>query len=466
MADIRIVTTSGTFTSIDESRIQSFASKLRGDILLPDHPQYDVARRIWNASIDRYPGIIVQCASAADVIDCVRFARDNSLLISVRSGGHNVAGNAISEGGLMIDLSRMKSLRVEPRKRIARAEPGLILREFDRETQAFGLATTLGVISTTGITGLTLGGGMGWLMRKHGLACDNLISADVVTADGRLLHASKKENPDLYWGLRGGGGNFGIVTSLEYRLHPVPELIGGMLIYPFDKASEILKFVVQFAHEAPDALAMMPVLVTGPDGSPVAAVALCYNGPLRKAQKTIKPLRKFMTPLVDQVGPISYVDMQRILDAGFPSGLRNYWKSSFLKELNGDAIDVMVASFQKVPSRFSGLAIEQMGGAVSKVGLDETAFSARHSEFNYLVAGIWENAAEDEINRSWARQAWSDMQPWAEAGGYINYLGQEADEGSDRVKASYGGNYTRLAELKRKYDPENFFRMNQNIHPS
>jgi FAD/FMN-containing dehydrogenase len=455
-----------TDTGLAAETVESFKATLRGALLRPGDNGYDEARKIWNAMIDKRPALIARCAGIADVINAVNFARTHDLLVAVRGGGHNVAGNAVCDGGLMIDLSPMKSVYVNPVQRTARAEPGVTWREFDHETQAFGLATTGGVIPTTGVAGLTLGGGIGWLMGQYGLSCDNLLSVDIVTADGHLRQASAAENADLFWGVRGGGGNFGIVTSFEYRLHAVNQVLGGMVIHPVERARDVLKFYREFTRTAPDALTSMAAFLTSPDGAPVLALVVCYNGPLAEGDKVLQPLRAFGPPVADHIGPMAYTALQSMLEAGFPPGLQNYWKSNFLKDLSDDAVAVMVDRFMQMPAPTSALVIEHIGGAVSRVGEDATAFTHRHAPYNLLIVGIWPNPADNHTNIRWVRQTWDAMQPFSSGAVYVNYLGQTADEGAERIKEAYGvTKYERLLTLKKKYDPMNLFRLNQNINP-
>ncbi len=467
MADIGIATTTGRDFMLDADAIEQFSAGLRGDLLRPGDDGYDDARTIYNAMIDKQPALIARCAGVADVIHAVNFARTNDLLVSVRGGGHNVSGNAICDGGLMIDLSPMKSVHVDPQHRTARAEPGVTWGEFDHETQAFGLATTGGVVTTTGVAGLTLGGGIGWLMGNYGLACDNLISVDVVTADGRLLTASASENQDLFWGVRGGGGNFGIATSFEFQLHPVGQLLGGMVIHPLDQAVEVVRFYDEFTQTARDELGSTAVFVTSPEGERVVAIAVCYNGPVEEGERVLKPLREFGTPLADVIGPISYAQVQGMFDEGFPPGLQNYWKSNFLSGLDDKAIEIIVDHVRNAPSPSSAVAIEQLGGAVSRVGMDDTAFNHRGARYSLLIVGMWPDSSAKDENVNWVRGLWDAMEPYSSGGVYVNYLGQEADEGPERIKAAYGPEkYERLVALKNKYDPTNLFRLNQNIRPT
>jgi FAD/FMN-containing dehydrogenase len=440
---------------------------LLGKVLTAGDEGYDEARRLWNGMIDRRPRHIVRCAVPGDVIKAVNFGRDHSLAISLRGGGHNVSGNAVSDGGLMVDLSALKGIRVDPARATARAGAGCLWREFDHETQSFGLATTGGVIPSTGIAGLTLGGGFGWLMRKHGLSCDNLISADIVTAGGRLIKASSDENPDLFWALRGGGGNFGVVTSFKYRLHPVGHVLAGMAAHRLDNAKPALQFLRDFWQGAPDHFMSMPAFVTGPDGEKLLAMLLCWSGPLAEGEKALEPLRRIGPPVADTIAAIPYVQMQNSLEGGFPHGQRNYWKSSFLRGLSDEAIDLLVDGFRQAPSPACAIAIEQLGGAMGRIGETDTAFPHRREVGNLLILGMWPDAAGDDANIAWVRRLWTAMQPHAAVGVYVNYLGQTSEEGEARVRAAYGGKtYTRLAEIKRKYDPDNLFRLNQNIIPA
>jgi hypothetical protein len=471
MADQHAVATRGTSltTSVPkDSTIQDFKARLRGALLRPGEAGYEDARRIWNGMIDKQPALIARCAGVADVIHCVTFARDHSLLVSVRGGGHNIAGNAVCDGGLMIDLSGMKGIRVDPVRRTARAEPGLTWGEFDHETQAFGLATTGGQISTTGIAGLTLGGGWGYLSRKYGLACDNLRSVDLVTATGQLLTASATENAELFWGVRGGGGNFGIVTSFEYQLHPVGPVLAGFMIHPFERAKEVLTFYREFSNAAPDELASGAVLITLPNGPPVTAIPVCYSGPIEEGERLLRPLRAFGSPLADQIGLIPYTAAQKLIDVFYPPGRQQYFKASFLKEISDAAIDTMVAYCANRPSPICHLVIEHtLGGAVSRIDREATAFNHRDVQYSFLCIGACTDPAEAGRCVRWAREFWEAMQPCLTGGVYVNYLGQEADEGAERITAAYGiEKYQRLVALKNKYDPTNLFRLNQNIKPT
>jgi FAD/FMN-containing dehydrogenase len=417
--------------------------------------------------INKQPALIVRCRGVADIINSVNFARTHDLLVAVRGGGHNVAGNATCDGGLVIDLSEMRSIRVDSSQRTARAEAGATWGEFDRETQVFSLATPGGQISTTGVAGLTLGGGWGHLARRFGLVSDNLISADLVTADGEFLTTSRTQCPDLFWGLRGGGGNFGIVTSLEYQLHPVGAVMGGIVAYPMEQAKEALRLFRDLTARAPDELATDIVLITMPDGTPVVGMVVCYTGPSEEGERLLRPLKSFTPVVMDAVGPITYLTAQKLVDDFYPKGLQNYWKSSFLGEISDGVIDTIVNYCLNRPSPMChGLIEHQLGGAVSRIGNDETAFNHRNVEYSFMSIGQCAEAEGAEACIRWAREFWEAMQPYATGGVYVNYLGQETDEGADRIKAAYGSEkYQKLVALKKKYDPSNMFRLNQNIKP-
>jgi FAD/FMN-containing dehydrogenase len=445
-----------------DDAVAGLQAQLRGPLLRPGDDGYDAARRVWNAMIDRRPALIARCAGAADVIAAVTFAREHGLLLSIKGGGHNVPGAAVCDDGLMLDLSPMKGVRVDPLRRTARAEPGVTWGELDAEAQAFGLATIGVDVSSVGIAGVTLGGGFGWLVRSHGLACDTLLSVDVVTADGRFLTASATENTDLFWGMRGGGGNFGIATSFEYQLRPVGQLLAGLLLYPLAQANDVLTFYRESSRTAPDELTVWAIFVTAPDGAPMLALFVCYNGDGGAAHRAVQPLRDFGPPLADHVGPMSYRQVQTMFDTAFPAGRQSYWKSSFLGELSDDAIDILVARFATVPSPQSAVLIEPLGGAVSRVDKDETAFYHRDAPYSFLIVSVWPDRTASEQNIQWTDEFWQAMQAFSTGGVYVNYVGEEGD---DRVKAAYGRNYDRLVAVKNTYDPTNLFRLNQNIRP-
>jgi FAD/FMN-containing dehydrogenase len=463
MAERRFLTVSGTEKSLDETLLDELGAKLQGRLLRPGDDDYDATRRVWNGMVDKRPALIAQCAETVDVVTVVAFAHDHDLLVSVRGGGHNIAGKSVCEGGLMIDLSRMNRVSVDPERRTARIAGGAKLGDLDRATQAFGLATTAGVVSTTGVGGLTLGGGMGRLGRKYGLACDNLVSVEMVTADSRVLTVSADENPDLFWAVRGGGANLGIVTSFEFRLHPVGPLVyGGVVIYPMKQGKDVLTRFHEYCRTAPDEVRAEAVLATSPDGDPVTAISVCCIGPLAEAERIVQPLRNFGSALADHVAPTPYLALQSAGDQIFPTGLCFYWKSHFVKDFSGDAIDVTMAHFANVPSPRSVVVLEQYGGAVARVAPDATAFSHRDVQYDFFPASIWTDPADSERQIAWARGLWEATKPFGTGGVYVNNLG---DEGEDRVLAAYGANYTRLAALKTKHDPDNFFRLNQNVKP-
>jgi hypothetical protein len=418
---------------------------------------------VFNGMVDRRPLAVIRCAEASDVVRCIALARRHDLPLSVRGGGHSVAGNALRDGAVLLDLSGMKALRVEPQTRRAKAEPGLTLGEFDRATQAFGLATTLGVVSTTGIAGLTLGGGLGWLNGRFGLACDNLVSADVATADGRLLRASAQENEELFWGIRGGGGNFGVVTSFEYQLHPVDLVLAGVLSYPLEMAPRVLRFYDDFAKTAPDELSTAASLGLSPAGEPTVSIAVCYCGPLEEGELVLRPLRRFQAPVDDGIQPMPYTMLQSARDEGLPSGRLHYWKSGWLREVTDGAIDTLLRFLPQMPSSASSVGLQQLHGVASRVAPSATAFPHRTEQYDFLILSQWSEATDSDRNLQWTRALFEAMRPHLEASVYVNNLG---DEGPGRVRAAYGENYPRLAALKRAYDPDNLFRANQNIDPS
>jgi FAD/FMN-containing dehydrogenase len=464
MVDLKVITTTGTDTVLSEAAVEELRASLRGELLCPSDMEYNEARKIWNGMFDRRPALIARCAGTADVMSAVNFARDNRLQVAVRGGGHSIPGHSVCDGGLVIDLSPMKAIRVDPAARMAWAQPGVKWIEFDHETQAFGLATTGGTASDTGIAGLTLGGGLGWLSSKYGLTVDNLISADVVTADGRFLTASATENQDLFWGLRGGSGNFGVVTSFEYQLHGVgPTILGGMVAYSLGKAKEALRFYREFSKAAPDELTTYAFFGNPPDGDTVVALFCCYCGPLDKGEEVIRPLKSLGPPVQDMLGPMPYVAQQRIFDAGFPAGSYYYTKADFLADLTDEAIEVFAEYAATKPSPLSGVLIQTVCGAASRVASDAMAFPHRTFPYAPLIVSQWLDATDSEKNVGWARDFWRVLHSYAGGGVYVNDLSH--DDG-DRVRIAYGANYERLAALKKKYDPDNFFRLNPNIKPT
>ncbi len=450
--------------ALSEDRLREFSTHFHGDLIRPDSDGYEAARKVWNGMIDRRPAYIARCKSVADVQAAVRFARENDLPLAVRGGGHNAAGLAVCDAGLVIDLGGMRDVVVDPSRRTARAGGGATWGDFDRATAAHGLATTGGAISTTGIAGLTLGGGLGWLMRSYGLTCDNMVAAEVVTADGRLLRASETENADLLWALRGGGGNFGVVTAFEYALHPVSTIFGGMLLYPIARARDVLRLYRSVTQSAPDELTIFTPMLHSPEGVPVVGLAVCYNGPVADGERAIKPIRDLGAPLGGEVGPMPYTALQSMLDPGFPSGLHVHWRSEFVSSLTDDLIEAAVAAFERVPSPLSAVLFEQFGGAVSRVPRESTAFDQRDSDYNLVIISRWADPAEAERNVAWARATSEAAKPFTTGRVYVNYIG--AGEAPDRVRAAFGPDkFARLAAIKAKYDPKNVFRLNQNIPP-
>lgn len=448
---------------VSHSTAQQLKKNLRGELILPGDAAFDATRKVWNRMIDKRPALIACCLGTLDVVRSVEFAREHNLLVAVRGGGHNIAGKSLCDDGLLIDLSYMKGIHVDPVRKAARAQAGLRLGEFDRETQLFGLATTMGIATDTGVAGITLGGGYGWLDGKYGLACDNLTSAEVVTADGKVLTAGPTENPDLFWGLRGGSGNFGIVTSFEFQLHPLTAVLGGAFFYPISVAEQAFRFFDEFSRGCPDELTTFLAGAPAPDGTPCVGIALCYCGDLEKGEELLKPLRQFAPLIADLVARRSYVEMQSLFDAAFTPGRFYYWKSSLLRNISENAAEVLTQCTRKMPmTPGSFFYLQQLHGAAARVKPADTAFPHRYDHYNCGAMAGWDDAAHTEKNLQWSRESWQAMQPFCEHNAYVNDLG---DEGEVRVREAYGKNYDRLLALKRKYDPTNFFRMNQNISP-
>lgn len=458
---------------IPHDAMTALRNKLRGTAALPGEDGYDTARTIWNAMIDRRPALVVRCQGAPDVIEAVRFAREEKLLLSIRSGGHNIAGSAVCDDGLLIDLSLMKSVRVDPKSATARVEPGATLADFDEEAQAFGLATPLGINSTTGVAGLTLGGGFGWITRKFGLTVDNLISADVVTADAKLIHTSQKENQDLFWALRGGGGNFGIVTSFEFKLHRLgPEVLSGLVVHPLEKARQLLPEFRRIAKEAPDELTVWVVMRKAPPlpflppewhGKEVLIFAACYSGDMQEGEKVLKPLRALGRPIADVISPHRFTDWQAAFDPLLTPGARNYWKSHDFSDLPDEAIKVIVDAVRTLPSPECEVFIAHVGGAMARVAASATPWPNRDAHFIMNVHTRWRDKAQDAGCVSWTRQLFDAAAPFASGSVYVNFM---PDDEKGRIEQAYGTNYGRLSEIKRRYDPDNLFRMNQNIQPT
>ena len=452
--------------------IDSLRERVRGQIIEPGAPDYDEARKVYNAMHDRKPQAVVRCADAADVIATVQTAHEQGLDLAVRGGGHSVPGLGTTDDGLVIDLSQMRSVQVDPANALARAGGGAVWGDFDHATNAFGLSTTGGIISTTGVGGLTLGGGIGYLARKYGLSCDNLVAADVVTADGSLLRASEDEHDDLFWALRGGGGNFGVVTSLEFRLHPVGEIYGGPIFFELDTAGDVLRFYRDYIAQAPEELGAffafqiappLPFIPEDRHGDTLCAVVTCWSGPHGDAEGVIKPLRDAGPVVAEHVGPMPYPALNSAFDALLPPGLQHYWKADFVKELTDDAIRAHVEHGPQVPCVESTMHVYPIDGAVQRVRPDETAFAYRDVSFACVIAGMWPDPADNAANTEWVRNYWSAIHPYSGTdGGYVNFMGTD-DQG--RIEANYGRNYERLARIKATYDPDNVFHLNQNIEP-
>jgi FAD/FMN-containing dehydrogenase len=442
--------------------VGTLAKTFTGRLLQPADQGYDDARKVHNGLIDKRPAVIARCRGMADVVDAINLARDCNLAVAVRGGGHNVAGRSTIEGGMMIDLSAMTGIHVDPKRRTARAQGGLTWNLFNRETQIHGLATTGGVVSTTGIGGLTLGGGLGWLMGKHALALDNLLSVDLVMADGSTLVATKEEHPDLFWALQGGGGNFGVAASLEYRLHPVgPGITGGVIAYPFNEAWNVLRQFRDITASLPDELMVFGGLIHAPDGSKLVAMVVCHCGSVEAGERAVRPIKQFGTPVMDTIGAVSYTQMNTMLDDAYPYGALNYWKSNFLSTLSDEALRTMIHCFAECPTPLGQLLIEHLHGAVTRIGVTDTAFPHRVEGYNLLVLSEWLDLKDNDYCIAWARDTYGAMSQFVSSNRYVNYLGD--DEKDDAVAAAYGVNFRRLQEIKAKYDPGNFFRMNHNI---
>lgn len=446
--------------------------EVKGRVILPGDPGYDEARRIWNAMIDRRPAVIVQCAAAADVPPAISFAREHGLEISIRGAGHNIAGNAVCDNGVMIDFSKMRTVRVDAGKRLARVEPGATLNDVDRATQEHGLATPLGINSTTGIAGLTLGGGFGWLTRKYGMTIDNLVSADLVMADGASMRASDRENPDLFWAVRGGGGNFGVVTGFEFKLHPVgPEIYSGLLVFPFSQARQVIDEYREFVKTAPEELNVWAVLRKAPPlpflpasvhGQEMVALAVCYAGGAPDGRKLVEPLHRFGNAHGEHIGLQPYAQWQQAFDPLLTPGARNYWKSHNFTEISDGALDAVLRYAGRLPTAQCEIFIGLIAGAANRVAADATAYGQRDTRFVLNVHGRWDDPADDKRCIAWARDFFKASAPYASAGAYVNFM---TEDETDRISAAYGSSYARLVQIKRRYDPENIFHMNQNIKP-
>jgi FAD/FMN-containing dehydrogenase len=456
---------------VDPAKLDELATSFLGDVIGTDHPEYEEARKVWNGMIDRRPALVLRCRDVADVIAAVNFARDGGFTVAVRCGGHNVAGNATVDGGVLIDLAPMRGVRVDPGQGYVDVQGGALLKDLDHALQAFGLAVPVGVVSQTGVSGLALGGGVGHIQRKHGLTVDNFISVDVVTADGQFLTASEDENEDLFWGLKGGGGNFGIATSFRFRTHPAGTVLAGPAYYMGDNA-EILAQYFAACQDAPRELGTVALLVTAPPldfipaqahGERIVALAACWCGDLAEGEKALEPFRKIDGLIADLIAPIPYAALQSMFDAAHPREIMNYWKTDILVNVDKSTAEALAGTFEDVKSPLSSVEIQNMGGAVRDVADEDTAYPNRDGDFTISVSGKWVDPAENEANIAWTRAMWDAMQPWSIGGGYVNYLDQEDDE---TVRRTYGEEkYARLTALKKKYDPDNFFRMNHNIPP-
>ena len=452
-------------TTLEPRLLDQFERRISGPVLSPEHPGYDETRAVHNGLVDRRPALIVRARTSGDVVAALGMARDAGLEVSVRGGGHNVAGRAVTEGGVMIDLAEMKNITIDPERAVAAAEGGVRWSEFNAAAAEHGLGVTGGAVSTTGIAGFTLGGGLGWLMSKYGLAADNLQAVELVTASGEVLEVDAATHPDLFWALRGGGGNFGIATTLTYRLHPVPTVTGGLIAHPIDAAPELLRFYRDAVARASDDLTVFAALVHAPDGSgaKLAALVVFHAGDPDQADAELAPFLTFGSPLVVQVGRMPYPQMNTLLDAGFPQGAFNYWLSSFTQGLSDDLIDTAVERFTSVPSPMSSILFEHFHGAVTRIGTTETAVPHREPGWNLLIPSVWTDATDTDANIRWTRESYAALRPGFATGRWLNYLGD--DQADDAIHAAYGPNYARLREIKRRYDPENIFRLNHNIAP-
>jgi FAD/FMN-containing dehydrogenase len=447
--------------------VVELAKNFSGRMLLPDHTAWDDARRVHNGLVDKRPAVIAQCTGSADIVQAVRFARERSLEIAVRGGGHNVGGRATVEGGMLIDLTPMRHVYVDPAARTARVAGGTLWAQVNRETQAHGLATTGGVVSSTGVGGLTLGGGLGWLMPKYGMSLDNLNAVEMVLADGRIVRAADSENSDLFWAVRGGGGNFGVASSFEFRLHQVgPMVSGGLVAWTADRARDVLRHFRDLANAADDNLMLVAALITGPDGATkLCAIAAGFFGPSTQGEAALRPIKSFGQPVMDAMGPIPYTQLNAMLDESYPRGARNYWKSRFIDDLSDPAIDTIVESFMKCPSPMGQIVIEHFHGAAARIAPEHTAYALRQSGFNVLLLSQWQDAGADGAGTSWARSSYAAMAPLAGSRRYVNYLDND-DADTSALEAAYGPNLRRLRSTKAKYDPDNVFHLNVNVPPA
>jgi FAD/FMN-containing dehydrogenase len=470
---MKVTTVDGTGADLPLDVINGWKARLRGPVLEPGHAGFEDSRTVWNSMIDRKPAIIVRCLGTADVIECVRFAREHNLLLSIKGGGHNIAGLAVADGALMLDMSLMRGVWVDQRRRIARAQAGCVLGDVDRETQLHGLAAVLGFVSLTGIAGLTLGGGIGYLTRRYGWTADNVVGMDLVTAEGELVRASNDENADLFWGLRGGGGNFGVVTGIDYMLHDVgPEMVGGAVAWPASEAPAVIELFRTLAEQAPPELTLVVLMRPAPavpwlpkdrHGTPVVMMLACHTGTVADGEKAVAPIKSFRKPIGDALTRRPYVQMQSLLDATQPKGRRYYWKSEYLPGIEPALCEQVIEHAARIPSPYSAVILFQMDGALNRLSQDHSAAGNRDARTLLNIAGSWERPEDDEPNIAWAREAWNDMKAFSTGGTYVNFLTE--DEGPERIAAALGGSLQRLSRIKAKWDPQNVFRTNRNVAP-
>jgi FAD/FMN-containing dehydrogenase len=471
---MRVKTIEGREIDLDQDRLDKLKLRLQGPMILPGNADYEISRTVWNGMIDRKPAMIVHCLGAADVIACVQFARENDILLCIKGGGHNIAGLATADGALMLDMSLMRGVWVDTRKKTARAQAGCLLGDVDRETQVHGLAAVLGFVSLTGITGLTLGGGFGYLTRRWGWTSDTVTGMDLVTADARLVRASRKENPDLFWGLRGGGGNFGVVTAIEYTLHPVgPEVVGGVVAWPASEAPAVLELYRTLAEKAPVELTLVALMRPAPPapwlpkemhGKPIVAILACHSGIPAEGEKAVAPIKSFGKPVGDILVRRPYTQLQSLLDATQPKGRRYYWKSEYLPRIEPDLCEKFIAQAAKIRSPHSAVILFQLEGALNRFETEHSPVGNRDAHYVLNITSAWEQADEDRLHIEWTRQAWDEMKAFSTGGNYVNF--QTEDEGSERIEAALGKGLQRLSQIKAKWDPQNIFRTNRNIKPA
>lgn len=455
-----------------KTSLQELQRRLKGQIITPGMTDYDTSRTIWNARINRFPAVIVQCRNKTDIVETVKYARENGVLLSIKGGGHNHVGYAVCDGGVMMDLSKMKGVSIEPEKKLIKIEPGHTFSDFDAETHKAGLASTGAIISMVGVSGFTLGGGLGWLHRKTGLGCDNLVSAEVVMASGEMVIANEKENSDLYWALRGGGGNFGVVSSFEFKLHPIKNVLAGLIFHPLEELSQVASFIRDFLVDAPDDLCIWlfmrkapnsPIIPESLHGRHVVIIGVCYSGPLSKGKTILGPIRNFKKPIIDLIKVRAYPEWQSAFDSIWGDGFRNEWMGHYIDDLNDSTIDTLIEYISRVTSPYTDVKLISLGGAVSRIGEDETAFSYRNSQFAMVIQTRWKNPGEDEKHLKWTHEFFDAMKSHGTGKVYVNFI---SDEGDNRVKQAYNpSTFKRLQKIKSKYDPSNLFRMNQNIKP-